>query len=181
MRRIPGLTWLSTALLMGCGGGGAGGALVEDELPPQAVCDITVSGAVTGTPACKNASLTYRQTTDDFILTLDTGTGAKPLVQIHPNANGRPFVGDFVGPTSEVDCAVTVRDGGKAWYPYYEDPRAGVSLRGSCTLTFTQVEVYVDSGTVVSYRFQGTMQAHLLPLESSGATGTVDVVMNFTL
>ncbi|MCY1017092.1 hypothetical protein [Pyxidicoccus sp. MSG2] len=179
MRRIPGLTWLSTALLMGCGG--AGGALVEDEPLPQAVCNVTVSGAVTGTPACQDASLTYRETTDDFSLTLDMGTGSRPLVQVRPNANGRPFVGDFVGPTSEVDCAVTVRDGGKAWYPYYEDPAAGVHLRGSCTLTFTQVEDYIDSGTVVSYRFKGTMQVHLLPLESSGATGTVDVVVNFTL
>jgi hypothetical protein len=136
---------------------------------------------VSGTPACQNTTLIYYEASDDFTLTLEPVRGAKPAVVIHPNADGHPSVGDLVGPSNTVDCAVTVRDGAKAWYPYYEDPRAGVSLRGSCKVTFTQLASYVDSGTVVSYRFQGTMTAHLLPLESTGATGTVDVVMNFAL
>lgn len=178
MRSILGVTWLGTALLMGCGGNGGGGPMEE---PPPPVCDITVSGAVSGTPACQNTTLVYYETSDDFTLTLETPVSARPVIRMRPNANGRPVVGEFVGPSDTMDCAVTVRDGAKAWYPYYEDARAGVSLRGSCKLTFTQVEDYIDSGSVVSHRFKGTMTVHLLPLESTGATGTVDVVMNFSL
>lgn len=87
----------------------------------------------------------------------------------------------FTGPTSDMDCGVSVREGTKAWYAYYENPQTGASLRGSCTVTFTRLTGYIAGGGATTYRFQGRLEARLVALESSGATGTVDVVSNFTL
>jgi hypothetical protein len=44
----------------------------------------------------------------------------------------------------------------------------------------TQVEPYGGGGGVTTYRFQGTLRAHLLALESTGARGEVDVETHFT-
>ncbi|QSQ20437.1 hypothetical protein JY651_35050 [Pyxidicoccus parkwayensis] len=178
MRRILGVMWLGTALLVSCGGGGDDEG--SNEPPPRVVCDVTVSGAVTGTPGCADATLVYFGASDDFTLTLETAPGSAPVMIIRPSVNGRPSVGVFDGPSTEMDCGVSVRQGSKAWYAYYEDPRSGASLRGSCKMTLTQVEEYGNSGSVVSYRFQGTLQAHLVGLESSGATGTVDLATTFS-
>ncbi|MFP2930750.1 hypothetical protein ACLESO_37245 [Pyxidicoccus sp. 3LG] len=176
MKTILGVTWLGAALLVGCGGDGPD---VEED-PPVASCDITLSGAMTGTPECRDVSLIYFTESDDFSFTLETASGSRPFVLVRPSANGRPAAEAFTGPSTTVDCGVSVRDGAKAWYAYLEDSRSGVSLIGSCTLTFTQAEVYAAVGNTTSYRFQGTLQAHLLAMESTGATGTVDVQVNFS-
>ncbi|WP_164008617.1 hypothetical protein [Pyxidicoccus trucidator] len=175
-----GVAFLGAALLLGCGGDDDGGE-GPDDVEPEARCDVTVTGAVSGTPVCRDVSLAYFSSDDDYTLTLETEAGARPLVLVRPSANGRPEVGTFTGPTSEVDCGVTVRDGAKAWFAYYENPQTGASLRGSCTLTFTHIELYGGGGGATTYRFKGTLQAHLLALETTGATGTVDVVTNFEL
>lgn len=169
--------WLGTALVMGCGGGDSEGPPVETFRPE---CEVKLSGAVSGDPLCIDTTLAYFAAEDYFALTLEEIPGGQPLVHMQPTVNGRPSVGSFTGPSSDVDCGVFVRDGTKAWYAYYEDPRSGVSLRGSCTMNLTQVEEYNKGGSVVTYRFQGTMTAHLVALETSGATGTVDVSMTFS-
>ncbi len=180
MRRSMGVAWLGAALLLGCGGDDGGTGEDPDEVEPEATCDVTLSGAVTGTPTCRDASLAYFTSDDDFTLTLDLAPGTQPTAVIRPSANGRPSATTFTGPSEEVDCGVSVRDGSKTWYAYYENPQTGASLRGTCTLTFTQMETYGGGGGVTTYRFQGTLRAHLLALETTGASGTVDVESHFT-
>jgi hypothetical protein len=175
VNRILAVACLSGALLLlACGGDDADG---EDS---EGTCSVSITGAVTGSPACRATSLIHRADDDAFTFTLETEAGTALTVLVGALAPGRPGATALSGPGSALTCGVSVREGAKAWFSEYSSPRTDEFLTGSCTLTFTEVRVDASAGNTTTYRYRGTLRAHLLALERTGASGTVDVESSFT-
>lgn len=177
MNRILVVVCLSSALLLACGGDGDGEGPDGDNA--AAACSVRVTGSVSGTPACRATSLIHRADDDAFTFTLETEAGTPLSVLVLSLAPGRPGVAALSGPGSSLNCGVSVREGAKAWYSEYSSPRTDEFLTGSCTLTFTELRVDASAGNTTTYRYRGTLRAHLLALERTGSSGTVDVESSF--
>jgi hypothetical protein len=175
VNRILAVVCLSSALLLACGGEGD-----ADDESAAASCTVRVTGSVTGTPACRATSLIHRADDDAFTFTLETEAGTSLSVLVGALAPGRPDVAALSGPGGALNCGVSVREGAKAWFSEYSSPRTDEFLTGSCTLTFTELRVDASAGNTTTYRYRGTLRAHLLALERTGSSGTVDVESSFT-
>ena len=182
MSRLLAIACLGSALLLACGDDDAGGGGPDGEGPDGqgATCSVRVSGAASGTPACRATSLIHRSDDDAFTFTLETEAGSALTVLVGARAPGRPGVTALAGPSELLTCGVSVREGAKAWYSEYSSPRTDEFLTGSCTLTFTELREDASAGGTTTYRYRGTLRAHLLALERTGSRGTVDVESSFT-
>ncbi len=178
MDRILAVALLSSTLFA-CGDDDASGDGPDGE-NPAATCSVRVSGAVTGTPACRATSVIHRADDDAFTFSLETEAGTSLSVLVLSRGAGRPGVSALSGPSEAFNCGVSVREGTKAWYSEYSSPRTDEFLTGSCTLTFTELREDATAGNTTTYRYRGTLRAHLLALERTGSSGTVDVESSFT-
>jgi|GEM_PF-3672746 len=175
MKRSLGLLVALGASLLGLGCDGGDGD--EAEKP----CVFRATGAVTRSGSCEVPTLTHSFRHGDLSFSLLTPEGASDLLFLGVGMHGEPSVGSYTGRSEQVRCSGLVREGSKDWSPYDWDEVTGEVLEGSCTLTLTQVELVSETPYVKTYRFQGNVRAHLLPLESTGATGTVDLEADFVV
>ena len=179
MSRLLAIACLGSALLLACGDDDAGGEGPDGE-GTAAACNVQVSGAVTGTPACRATSVIHRADEGAFTFSLETEAGTPLSVLVLSRGEGRPGLTSLSGPSETFNCGVSVREGAKAWYSEYSSPRTDEFLTGSCTLTFSELREDATAGNTTTYRYRGTLRAHLLALERTGSRGTVDVESSFT-
>ena len=175
VNRILAVGWLGGALLLAACG--------DDESPggddAAAACSVSASGSVSGTPACRATSVIHRADDDAFTFSLETEAGTPLSVLVLAKAQGRPDAASFTGPSEAFTCGVSVREGAKAWYSEYSSPRTDEFLTGSCTLTFSELDVDASTGSTTTYRYRGTLRAELKALERTGASGTVTLESSF--
>ncbi|MFY2557413.1 hypothetical protein ACN469_07300 [Corallococcus terminator] len=175
MKRHLGLLVALGASLLGLGCDG------DDGDEPEGPCVSRVTGAVKGSDLCGMPALTYATRHGNFTFSMSTPEGTPVFKALYMEGIGMPSVGTYTGPTREVRCGGLVREGSKDWSPYDLDEVTGKVLEGRCTLTLTKVEVLGTTPNYTTYRFRGTVRAHLLPLESTDATGTVDLEADFVV
>jgi hypothetical protein len=154
---------VAAALATGCGSDGTG---------PQdtsTMCTITLSGAVTGTPAC--GGVTADETTSDgnSSVGLD-GTGAGDTLSVAVWFSGAPTVHTY---RSGVDAHPTMllTNGSAIWVTDDAD--------GSLTLDITSVKSLDSGAGITSYEVHGSLTATMVAEVSNGSIGPVTVTVTF--
>lgn len=146
----------------------------RDELPTTR-CTGTVAGALTGAfSSCKAFEQLYRQNLDTFLLT--TGYDEKALgidytFDASLEVKGEPRSGAGIK-----SCTLDVTSGGQKW----NATTGGTVPVGSCTITFSEVVPFKQTGNTITYciirgRLTGSLQE--TPLMS--ASMPVNVTLEF--
>ncbi len=159
----------AVALLTACGGSdstGPGG----DNGNTNDACTITLSGAQTGSPSCREFSATWTSDDNLTVFGIDPSDASSPVVGTL-DLSGEPTSKSYDSAGGLTAFLSVTADGDRQWV-------AGASL-GSYTLTLTSVRVTSSSASLKLYAVHGTLTATLEPADGSNASGTVTLNVTF--
>lgn len=135
-------------------------------------CTVTLSGAVTGTYDCQPASVTWSSADSMGTFSFNvTGSGTKPNIGVTIEWLSEPTTRTYANSDAGAQAVLAVTaSNGQTW-------RASVggstAAAGSYALVFTSVvdNLHEQNGNL--YATEGTLNASLPAVASSGATGVV--------
>jgi hypothetical protein len=160
--------------LTGCSSGQSGGLRPGE----SASCTVTLSGAQTGQFDCRPATTTISAGQGSFQFGVsasnDGGSadGAEPLgVSAIIYFSGGPTPASYSSSGSSGGLGGVTISGVGAW-------TSGLS-GGAYDLTFTSFAHPVTSGTATLYQAEGSLDATLVPVANTGATGTITLRATF--
>jgi hypothetical protein len=146
--------------------------------PPRAseplACSITLSGAQTGTLSCI-ASAAFDAARNESIVTI-MGGNANLVVKM----KGAPAAQRYASGDARSGCGFMVRTpAGAYWYFNREFTKPGTPSGGSYELTLTSASPGTTAGNTKVFNVSGSLHTKLPAGAVGGATGQVDVTVNF--
>jgi hypothetical protein len=145
---------------------------------PTAVCKGTVSGQVKGTfSVCDDYDNLYLQNMDAFNFSADyTELPTSFVFSTAWTVPGAPKQMTYNQDTMGIECTITVSQGKLTWVGQHG---GGSVSSGSCSLNLSLTAGLGAMGNTEAYHLKGTLSGTLDADPTSGATGTVDLSMDF--
>jgi len=144
----------------------------------SATCQVTLSGAVSGSYNCYPATTLWTSASDSGGFTFGvTASGTRPLITAVVVWPGQPKDSTYTNTGSGAEAAIVVTN--SASQTWTAAVGGGAAATGSYSLTFTSVAQNGSSAGGKGYAADGTLNATLTAVTASGASGVVILTATF--
>jgi hypothetical protein len=141
-------------------------------------CSFTLSGALTGTPACTPLGTFWTSDDNKTAFGFTPNFSGDPAILVTIATAGQAATGTYhetdVGAVAAISVSST---NGNQWAMQTAD--GGTPASGSYTLTFSSVSTVTSDAATKVYQVHGTLTATLPAVAGTSATGTVTLRATF--
>lgn len=172
--RIRDLVVLAGVAALGCNSATAPAGGVS------ATCQVTLSGAVSGSYNCYPATTLWTSASDSGGFSFGvTASGTRPLITAVVVWPGQPKDSTYTNTGSGAEAAIVVTTSANQTWTAAVGGGGGGAATGSYSLTFTSVAQNGSSAGGKGYAADGTLNATLTAVTASGASGVVILTATF--
>lgn len=172
---------MAAMMLAACGGSDDSGSS-DGGNNNTTPCTITVSGGSSGTIACGTPTSAFDSSKNQGSVGIgSSGSSSDPNTAIifvaHPAA---PHTGGVYKQTDTGALAsITLKMANTAYYSMVAGSTTASDNQGTYTLTYSSVSTIISANGFTSYAVHGTLDATLVAVPNSTATGTANVHITF--